>query len=198
VNQTSAIAAAIPEADYWLQGATIELSAVALNSAAGSQAVQAERQSGEGDEQSGWESLYVGTYRADSECLQWLVFGASRKSWKRHPDDTDGDRLDIETSRAWRIDTNPASQIGLGLWYTYHSITFSVAGDITGSNGGTVNLKLYKYGTKNIELLTTGSRVGNGSYSLTWHDNTDTLFVEAYEDGTHIGRSANSTASGSP
>jgi hypothetical protein len=196
-NSSSAIAPAIPESNYWLVGACIELYAVSLNSASGAQAIQAERQSGEG-EAAGWETLYVGQYRTDAEDLQWHLYGAARKAWKRHPRDTDNDRMDIETARVFRVDTNPASQVGLGLWYTYHSITFTVSGNITGSNGGTVNLKLNKYGTADVELLDYTSVTGDTSYSFTWYDNVDTLYVDAFEDGTHIGRSSNDVASGTP
>lgn len=196
VNAISASAPAIPEANYWLVGACIELRAVSLNSAAGAQAVQAERGAGEG-EGAGWETLYSGQYLADNECAQWCIWGAARKSWKRHPRDTDTDRMDLETSRQWRVDTNPASQIGLGIWYTYRSITFSVSGSITNSGGGTVNVSLYRYATTGDVLLDTTTRSGNGTYTFTWYDNTETLYTVAYESDTYLGRSSNSTATGS-
>lgn len=196
VNQTSATAPAIPETDHWLVGACIYLSAVSLNSAAGAQAVQAERQSGEG-EGAGWEPLYVGSYRADNECMTQQVYGAARKAWMRwhttsNGNDSDTNRMDLETSRAWRIDTNPASQVGLGLWYTYHAHTFSISGTISGSSGGTVNITAHR--ASDGEVIGTTSRSGNGSYSITWFDNTENVFVEARESGSLLGRSDNGTA----
>jgi hypothetical protein len=196
VNSSSATAPAIPETDYWLVGACIQLHAAFLNSVAGARAVLAERQSGEG-EAAGWEPLYVGSYRADNEVGNLLVYGASRKSWQRwhtasYGSDSDAGRMNMETSRVFRVDTNPASQVGLGLWYTYHAHTFSIAGSISGSSGGTVTIKAHR--VSDGELIGTTSRVGDGAYSITWFDNTENVFVEARESGTLLGRSDDSTA----
>jgi len=194
-NQSSSTAPAIPETNYWLVGACIEFRAVSLNSASGAQSVQADRQSGEG-EGTGWETLYTGQYRADNECQQWMVWGAARKSWRRYPRDVDTDRMDIETSRPFRIDTNPASQVSLGIWYTYRSITFDVSGTISNSAGGTVNLTLIEVEAAGRDVVDTGSRSGNGSFSFTWYDNTEPMYVDAYEDSTHLGRSTQAVANG--
>lgn len=190
-NQTSASAPAIPETDYWLVGACIELHAVTLASASGAQAVQAERQAGEG-EGLGWEPLYVGSYRADSEAQNIILWGAARKAWKRWQQDPDAGRMDLETARAYRVDTNPASQIGLGLWYTYHAHTFTISGNITGSSGGTVSIAAHR--ASDGEKIGIAERSGNGAYSIPWFDNTEEVFVEARESGALLGRSDNALA----
>ena len=41
-----------------------------------------------------------------------------------------------------------------------------------------------------------GSRSGNGSFSFTWYDNTEPMYVDAYEDSTHLGRSTQAVANG--
>jgi hypothetical protein len=155
--------------------------------------INAELGAGEGAG-SGWQDLYAGQFRSSSEVRQSMVWAASRSAWKRHPRDTDTNRMDIETSRAWRIDSQPATQFALGIWYTYRSITFAFGGTVSGSASGTVNIKLFKYGTTDVELLDATTRSGNGAYSFTWYDDVDTLYAEAYEDGTHIGRSDNGNA----
>jgi hypothetical protein len=38
--------------------------------------------------------------------------------------------------------------------------------------------------------MQSSSRVGNGAYSFTCYDDTENVYVMAYEDGTHLGRSA--------
>lgn len=78
------------------------------------------------------------------------------------------------------------------MYLTYHAITFTVSGTVSGSNSGTVNLGLHDATTG--ELLLTTSRSGDGSYSFTWYDDTADVYVAAYEDDTHVGRSANDPA----
>jgi hypothetical protein len=75
---------------------------------------------------------------------------------------------------------------------TYHTITYTVSGSVTGSAGGTVNLELERDGTDELVLST--SRTGNGSFSFTWYDNTENVYVSAREDSTHLGRSDQGTA----
>jgi hypothetical protein len=71
--------------------------------------------------------------------------------------------------------------------YTYHTITYTVSGTITNSAGGTVNLLLNDSTGKS---LATTTRTGNGTFYFTWYDNVTPVFVSAYEDSTHLGRSA--------
>jgi hypothetical protein len=101
-------------------------------------------------------------------------------------------RIDPEaasTAAHWYIGEGVTTpHLSIGYLITYHCITFAVAGDITGSNGGTVTIDLHR--ASDGELLATTSRVGNGAFSLDWYDNTEDVFVSAYEDDTHLGRSA--------
>ena len=80
----------------------------------------------------------------------------------------------------------------VNILFTYHTNTFTVGGDVSNSNGGTVTLGLVRT-DKNERVLET-SRSGNGAYSFTWYDNTQDVFVEAYEDADYKGRSADSVA----
>jgi hypothetical protein len=118
---------------------------------------------------------------------------ASRKSWRRFPEDPDTDRLDIETSRSFRVDTGVLSTSWYGVWITYHSITYSISGTITGSGGGTVNIDAYRDDTD--EKIGSTSRVGDGVYLITWYDDTVNVYAAAREDTTHVGRSDTDTAS---
>jgi hypothetical protein len=69
---------------------------------------------------------------------------------------------------------------------------FTVSGMITGSNGGTINVDIFKAVTG--EKIGNTSRVGDGLYTLPWYDNTEQLFAAAREDATHVGRSDNGLA----
>jgi len=176
---------AIAETDYWLVGAVSD--GIILQDNIGySIALQAERAAGEG-EGSGWENFGVSTYRTDAENHTITCRYASRSIWKRHPGETDSSRLDIEASRSYRRD-GPLSSGWWGIWATYHTMTWAVAGTISGSGGGTVNLDVYR-ASDNL-WLATSSRSGDGAYSITVHNNTENVYVVAYEDATHTGVSA--------
>jgi hypothetical protein len=108
----------------------------------------------------------------------------------RWPLDTNAvrDRMPLEVSRNWFLSVSKqvcSSQ----LYITYHAATYNVAGTITGTGGGTVTWKVHKDSD--------GTIIGNGtgtSPSIIWYDNTEDLYIEAYEDATHVGRSAKGTA----
>ncbi len=63
-----------------------------------------------------------------------------------------------------------------------HEISYTVAGNITGSGGGTVDLKLFDSVTGEVLLKT--SRIGNGPFSFSWYDDTRDVYVAAIESDT--------------
>jgi hypothetical protein len=144
-----------------------------------------------------WEVAYVDTGLTDPESGLRNVYSQIRNLFNRWYGDpmlavngNGGDRMDLQQARRWRAVLNNAcaSFCYLDLIMTYHNITFTVSGTITGSAGGTVNLELHR--ELNGETVATTSRVGNGAYSFTWYDNTEEVYVDAHEDDTHLGRSA--------
>ena len=187
-------AVTIPETSYFIVGLGSECRYVPSGTVANAgNIVQAERLSGEGG--IAWEALYADLAGTDGETGIYHSYSQARDVFKRWPNDPQGSRLDLETARRWRwaVGQSVASRGMVTILLTYHAITYTVSGTITGSGGGTVNLELVRSGTE--EILLTGSRSGNGSYSFTWYDNTENVYVSAYEDGTHMGRSAPGTAS---
>ena len=181
----------IPEANYWLNSVVMYVAGMSDNATGLSFCIQAERQSGEA-EGDGWETIYVGTARADNENQNFTIWGATRKAWQRWTNDPDTDRMDVETQRDFRFDSSSPSWTGMGMWVTYHTRTFAIAGDVTGSAGGTVNIDAFR--VSNDEKIMSTSRSGNGAYSMTWYDDVEEVYTVAIEDGTHLGRSANGTA----
>ena len=176
---------AIAETDYWLLGVVSD-GVILQDNLDRCIALQAERAAGEG-EGLGWENFGVSNYRTDGENHAITCRYASRSTWKRHPGETDTSRLDIEVSRSFRRDTHLASG-WWGLWATYHTMIWDVAGTISGSGGGTVNLDVFR-DSDNL-WLASSSRSGNGAYSITIHNDTENVYVVAYEDATHTGVSA--------
>jgi hypothetical protein len=145
-----------------------------------------------------WESLYQDLLQADPELGTFYAWSQGRTLYKRWPGDDFTDRIDLETARRYRVNlpqqtaTGAVGWISLGLVFTYHTITYTVSGNVTNSAGGTVTLNLNRV-DKADKVLTT-SRTGNGSYSFTWYDNSEEVFVEARESATLLGRSDNGVA----
>jgi hypothetical protein len=146
-----------------------------------------------------WKGVYVDSNYTDPEFGHRLVYSRMTDLFKRFPGDADPNKMDIETSRRWRI---YSTMIITGWWsfivmMTYHSISYTISDTISGSGGGTVNLFLHMNNTDTIipgKLLMTGSTIGDSSYSFTWYDNTQNVYVTAREDSTHLGRSRNALA----
>lgn len=141
-----------------------------------------------------WENVYESLGGSDPEVGVRQAWASARSVFRRWPGDVGDGRLALQQDRRWRIALGgrAASFDHLDLVFTYHSITFMVAGDVTGSGGGTVELSLHR--ADSGERVLTTSRVGNGAFSFTWYDDTEAVYVDAYEDATHLGRSAEGTA----
>lgn len=183
---------AIPETSYYTTGIGFHVMGVMVGSAISGIALQAERQSAEGPG-AGWVDFAVALQRADGEAgVQWSV-GAAREEWQRWPSDPDAERMALETTRQYRICTASTMTLGVRAWLSYHAITFAVAGSITGSSGGTVTITVHR--TASGEKVGSTSRVGDGAYSLTWYDNTETLYAVARESAVLLGRSDDTLAS---
>jgi hypothetical protein len=116
--------------------------------------------------------------------------------FKRWPNDVQGSRIDPEGTYRWSWHFANAStgHTYLDIWFTYHSITFTVNGTVNGSGGGTVNLTAHHAPTG--EIIGTASRSGNGTYSIDWYDNVDNCYAEAVESSALIGRTADAVAAG--
>lgn len=195
IRTISAVAPALPETDrfYSAVGTRYLYFTNTTGNAAGV-TLQVERLEAEGGIQ--WESAYTDVGTTDPETGLHLTFSQVRTLFRRWGDDVyaDTSRMSLQTARRWRtVLANAASSFDyLDLIFTYHSIPFTVSGNITGSSGGTVTISLHR--ESNGEKVLETSRVGDGSYSLTWYDNTENVYTEAYESSTKIGRSDNGVA----
>lgn len=185
----------IPETDYWLtnSGFEIYLMTSGTGAAALGLAFLAEINTGE-SYGAGWLDIYSSMYATDSEVGPSVIFTRSRSLFKRWPNDPDTSRLDIETSRSFRFDCNVNSST---LWQTkqyvtYHSITQPISGTISGSAGGTVQIRAFR--TDTDEEVGATSRTGNGSYSMTWVEDTVPVYVVAYETSSLKGTSQQAVA----
>lgn len=191
----AATAPNIPEADYYITaiGTRLIVQPAAATVPAG-YVVRVERLTGEGGH--AWESGYLDIAQTDQEIGVFFAYSQMRTVFQRWPNDAQTDRLNLETARKWEVHmplgiAGAAGWAGMSLMITYHSILGTVADTITGSSGGTVNLRLHD-GTTG-EVLKTGSRVGNGAYSIPFYGNTRQVYVTAEESGALHGRSPTGT-----
>lgn len=184
----TAIAPIIPETTYYMTAVGARYEYISNSTGQpGGQIVLVERLAAEGGV--AWEAANIDTTMTDPETGLRTSWCQIKDDFLRWPGDPGADRMDIETARRWRVVLGNACTgfHRLDLFFTYHTITYAVAGNVSGSAGGTVNLALHRDGTGEKVLSTT--RSGNGSYSFTWYDNVDNMFVQAREDATHLGRS---------
>jgi hypothetical protein len=192
----TAIAPSIPETNYFLTSIGTEFKYISNTTTSPSGiSVQTEKTTGEGG--FSWESVYVDTNSTDPETGLHSVYATARSIFKRWTGDDYSSRLDLEASRRWKTSLAAATTAGaafhyLNLIFTYHTITKTVSGNITGSSGGLVTISVHREATGEKILET--SRTGDGSYSVTWYDGTETLHTTAYESSTKVGRSDNGVA----
>jgi hypothetical protein len=180
----------IPESQYYLVGAMVDIDAITTGTATQALALLIERTSGRG-----WDPTYIGMYRADAETGFITPFGAARSIWQRWPGDPDDTKADIETSRSWRLDMVPAAWAAWGIWVTWHAHSWTVAGtvsDYADADGAGLTVNIHRAATG--ELVKTVTTTTGGVFTTPWFDDTEELYAVVYEDETHVGRSANTTA----
>ena len=189
----AATAPVIPETNYFITGLGIQLQITSSGTTAlYSYSFFAERLSAEGGVQ--WERVYSNPTHDDAEAGLRTGYAQMRYFFKRWYGDADAERVDIETSRRWRLYSgqNTTAYWTSTIMLSYHTITKTVSGTVTGSGGGTVYLYLHRADDNTAsagEKLLTTSRSGNGAFSFTWYDDTEDVYVDGYEDATHMGRS---------
>ena len=188
-----AVAPVIPETNFWVDAVGYWLTIMDAQSTPQLQ-FNAQVNAGEahGD---GWRKLYGATSIGDPEIGVFPIYVDASPHFPRFTADSDTVRLPIEATRTYLLEGGNTFTSGGAIFLTYHAITFTVGGDITGSAGGTVNIEAHRSDTD--EKIGSTSRVGNGAYTVTWYDNTIACYTQAREDGTHIGRSNDLTPTGS-
>jgi hypothetical protein len=180
----------IPEANYWLVSAGFCMTY--WSAASNALSLDAEVNAGEG-KGDGYTDIYVDVVQQDAELGCSFVWMRGRDVFRRFPNDADTSRLDIEGTRDLRAFFANAVRFGLVSAVTYHSFTGTVSGTITGNDAGlTTTLRLVRTDLNEV-MQTQTLAAGTTSYTFTTNDNTQTYYVDAYQDATHVGRSAQGT-----
>src|SRR3989304_9634767 len=191
---SASLAPIIPETSYWVTDIGFVMQTMTTPATVEKLTLSAAIAAGEkqGD---GWETLMViGSIQTDPELGIYDNYINTNNVFDRYPNEKQ-DRLDVETARVYRMQ-NKGGLIwhNLYMMLTYHSITFTKSGTVSGSSGGTVNIGFWRNVGSKQELVDTTSRSGNGAFSITWYDDTETLFAEAKESSTLLGRSDTGTS----
>ena len=188
LNRINSYSFAIPESDYWL----VSTGFVFIQWVAGNSmgvTFDVECLSGEG-KGAGYYDIYADAYVSDNERACSIIWMRGRDAFKRFPDDVGIDRVDPETSRDYRLFTSTTTGNGVLACFTYHSHTWTVAGDLTGEDpllSTTVKLVHDATGEVMQEQILSAFTT---SFSFTVYDNTEDYYVDAYQDAAHLGRSA--------
>lgn len=190
----AALALQIPETTYFINSLGIRWLYLHANVTLPADfLLQVERLSGEGG--IAWEPLINISNNSDPEVGAYHAYVQDLSVFRRWVNDAESNRLDVETARRYRWTTLAGTGWPtIDFMLTYHDITYTVGGNITGFTG-TVNFDLIR--RLDSKLLQKTSRVGDGAYSFTVYDNTEAVYVAA-SDGTNKGVTLALPAPGSP
>lgn len=188
----------IPETEHYLMGVSYVANIATSGTGSANLALNicCEVQAGE-SEAAGWRPLYSSLFATDAERGYSLSFVRGRNEFKRWTSDPDGDRIEIETARDYRLDTNVTAGVIYQVYMllTYNSITYNKTIAVTGSAGGTVTVNVRRAeGEDNAGiLLWTGTRTGDGNVTAVLFEDTSVKFTEVRETDALVGRSGNWT-----
>lgn len=178
-NASATKAIAIPETEYWLDHVGVMHGDINPQSLTVN-ALKVSKGSGAG--------YYVAAGSAISDGFLGDRFFTADMTYafKRHPGDPTAGRLDIETSRTWRVGAN--GRLWAVACIQWHNFTWTVSGTWSQyADADGAGLTTY------IQRWDTGERVGSavttagGAYTFTWYDNTAEMHAVLLEDASHTG-----------
>lgn len=189
----SSVSFGIPETDYYINNHGIEHISITVATVTVKHHTLQLNPSGGAY---GNYDLIYGFFASDSETGPfWFYTNEGSKYFRRWASDiSDPERIDIENSHFIRRTNYEGLAWGITNYIiTYHSITYPISGNVSGSNGGTVTLNAYQVDGMEDKIGYT-TRTGNGSYTINWYDNTVPVVVTAYESDTYKGASVSQVA----
>jgi hypothetical protein len=127
----------------------------------------------------------------DPEIGMRYAHATARFLFQRFPGDADPGRINAIRGRVVVAQiANNATSWGTGeIFYTYHTITYQVAGTLTGFDGEEVTIDLIR--ASDGQRMKRTTRTGDGSYSFSWYDNTEPVYVEVSTPSGKLARTNN-------
>jgi hypothetical protein len=119
----------------------------------------------------------------------------NQNAWDRYTNDPAAGRVTPFISRKVNVTSYVGVRASVGIGVTYSAISFTFAGTVVGYTGTGAGITVNVHRTDTGEIVQTGTTTSGGAFSITVPDNTIALYGEAYQDGTHLGRTGNYTAS---
>lgn len=188
----SAVAAiSIPETSYYLNGALVW---TPMHTATSTYALffYGSNESGEFSSD-GYSSVGGSIAQLDNEfAITWQYFDFTNLC-KLYPGDS-RPFWNIETVRDWCFLSLNNIYCNAQTLVTYHSIVYTIAGSISNYSGDGSGITVDAFRVTDGKYIDSATSTTGGSYSITWYDDTDDVFVTAREDSTHMGRSDDGTA----
>lgn len=126
----------------------------------------------------GWTSVIPVQFNWSDAELQPIKFmNDAKDSFNIYPEMTGtySGKANIELPRRYRSWVGVAGPWWLRKYVTYHSLTSSINGTITGSAGGSIDIRLIRLSDFNVVNNTT--RIGNGAFSMSWYDNSSNNYI---------------------
>lgn len=184
-----------PESAYYMMNAGMYL--IKCQEDVSPQSLSVQRKSTEGVGQS-WIDLFHTTNNT-AYCHTTKHYVPIFNVLKRHINDPDTSRIDIETSRVFRMYAGYNSDLtqghfGLIAYVTYHTLPYIAAGYISGYTGDGSGITVNLHRSDTHELIGTVVSTIGGVFTYPWFDNVISLYAHARQDSTHRGRSDNATA----
>lgn len=131
----------------------------------------------------GYFDIYADAYQADAERACSIIWMRGRDTFLRFPEDADPDRLDPFQARDYRLFTTTTSSNGLIAAFTYHQMTWTIAGNLTGLDPAEdLELILFRAETDTMlqrQTFTAGSLPS--SFSFTVYNDTEEYYVVAQQ-----------------
>jgi hypothetical protein len=196
--RTASISMASDSGSYWLSALGLNL--YTYQSLAGGNVTVNINATGsdEGDYGEGWEQPFAGTYTSDAEIGPVYNITRMRDIFRRYPGAPNTSLLIPTRNRFYSIDSSNAIGSTGHFFATYYNISYTLTGSISGSTGDGSGVTVTFFRSDTDEEVANTTTVTGGSFTKTYYDNTIPLYAVARQDDTHVGRSANSTASGVP
>jgi hypothetical protein len=191
-REFTAFAPVINESNYYLMGVGFELIHFWGGTSQGLN-LRAELQSGEGAAD-GWRDLGSFIVLTDAEEGVHIFAFYATPHYLRYPTDPDTSRMNIETSRMYRVENVTTAYLSMFMFYTYHTIPFSISGTVSGYTGDGSGITVEAFRSDTGEKIGSTTTAAGGTFTIVWYDSAITAFCAARQDATHVGRSDATTA----
>lgn len=192
----------INETNHYIVGALFELRMTYRTGVVNSYYYETKWGSGEGPSGGGVGIPLIGNIEAmATACRMFSMFHLSGIDVvRRYPTDSitsgpKGGRIIITTSRTFGYTALANSIPCASMWLTYHSITYTISGTVSGYSGDGSGITVNLFRSDTFEFIGSVTTSAGGGYTFTWYDNAINVFAVVRQDGTHMGRSDDGVAS---